>query len=377
MERWTTEADLAAARGRFEASIAGYVRPQAYGVGVATVSPSGAVLDVWYPHVNTDAHLLPVAVIASVCGYVSGTAAHVLTSAELERGVELLAPAEACVDVEHPNLKTWRRLLDLGALDDPLGGRRQLVAAFVEDLDDPLSGAYDAYLRLHLLSHRVVRPHGTNLEGIFGQLTNVVWTDRGPFEADQFAARRLELAATGAALQVSGVDKFPRMVDYVVPTGVRIADADRVRLGAHLAEGTVLMHEGFCNYNAGTLGPAMIEGRISAGVTVGADSDVGGGASIMGTLSGGGAEVISVGRGCLIGANGGIGISLGDNCTVEAGLYVTAGTLVRLPDGSTVKARDLSGRPDLLFRRHSLTGEVEAQPKKGATWTGLNRDLHE
>jgi 2,3,4,5-tetrahydropyridine-2,6-dicarboxylate N-succinyltransferase len=175
---------------------------------------------------------------------------------------------------------------------------------------------------------------------------------------------------------VLAVDKFPRMVDYVTPSGVRIADADRVRLSAHLAEGTVVMHEGYCNYNAGTLGPAMIEGRISAGVTVGPDSDIGGGASIMGTLSGGGTERITIGRGCLIGANAGVGISLGDNCTVEAGLYVTAGTVVRLPDGTITKARELSGRPNLLFRRHSLTGEVQAQPNQGVTWAGLNPDLH-
>jgi 2,3,4,5-tetrahydropyridine-2,6-dicarboxylate N-succinyltransferase len=212
--------------------------------------------------------------------------------------------------------------------------------------------------------------------GIFGRLATVVWTDAGAFEVEDFRARRLELAAAGRAPRVLAADKFPRMVDYVTPSGVRIADADRVRLGAHLAEGTVLMPEGYCNYNAGTLGPAMIEGRISAGVTVGPNSDIGGGASIMGTLSGGGTERITVGRGCLIGANGGVGISLGDNCTIEAGLYVTAGTVVRLPDGTTTKARKLSGRPNLLFRRHSLTGDVQAVPNQGVTWAGLNPDLH-
>jgi len=203
-----------------------------------------------------------------------------------------------------------------------------------------------------------------------------VWTDVGPFDVVEFPSRRLELAAAGRPPSVFGIDKFPRMVDYVTPTGVRIADADRVRLGAHLAEGTVVMHEGFCNYDAGTLGPAMVEGRISSGVVLRPESDIGGGASIMGTLSGGGTEVITIGSGCLIGANGGVGISLGDNCTVEAGLYVTAGTVVRLPDGTTTKAKELSGRPNLLFRRNSVTGQVEIRPRRGTTWEGLNPNLH-
>lgn len=376
MEGWRTEADLVAARERFEASIPGYVAPHAYGVGVATVAPSGTVLDVWYPHVNTDDHPLPAVVMASVCGYRSGTSTHVLDTSDLERAAELLAPAEACETVDHPNLQTWRGLLGLARAGDPPGGMRQFVAMFLGDVTDPLVGTCDAYFRLHLLSHRLARPNGVNVDGIFGHLANVVWTDAGPFEPEDFRNRRLELAAAGRATRVLSVDKFPRMVDYVTPSGVRIADGDRVRLGAHLAEGTVVMHEGYCNYNAGTLGPAMIEGRISAGVTVGPDSDIGGGASLMGTLSGGGTERITVGRGCLIGANGGVGISLGDNCTVEAGLYVTAGTVVRLPDKSTTKARELSGRPNLLFRRHSLTGEVQAVPNQGVTWAGLNPDLH-
>jgi 2,3,4,5-tetrahydropyridine-2,6-dicarboxylate N-succinyltransferase len=230
---------------------------------------------------------------------------------------------------------------------------------------------------LHLLSHRVVKPHGTNLDGIFGVLGNVVWTDAGPFEQEGFEARRVELLASGRALQVHGIDKFPRMVDYVVPPGVRIADASRVRLGAHLAEGTVVMHEGFCNYNAGTLGKAMVEGRISAGVVLGPDSDLGGGASTMGTLSGGGKQIISIGRNCLIGANAGVGIALGDNCTVEAGLYLTAGSIVKLPDGTTAKARELSGHSNLLFRRNSVTGAIEALSAADTPgWGGLNAALH-
>jgi 2,3,4,5-tetrahydropyridine-2,6-dicarboxylate N-succinyltransferase len=228
---------------------------------------------------------------------------------------------------------------------------------------------------LHLISHRLIRPHGCNLDGIFGVLANVVWTNHGPCGVDDFEQTRLRLRAAAGPVQVFGVDKFPRMTDYVLPSGVRIADADRVRLGAHLAPGTTVMHEGFVNFNAGTLGVCMVEGRISAGVVIGDGSDLGGGASIMGTLSGGGKEVIRVGEGCLVGANAGIGISLGDRCVVEAGCYVTAGTKVRLPDGSVVKARELSGRDGLLYRRNSLTGAVEAVPRSG-DWGGLNADLH-
>ncbi len=220
-----------------------------------------------------------------------------------------------------------------------------------------------------------MRPHGTNLAGVFAILNNVAWTTAGPVDPAQLPAVRLRFRAAGEWLGVHGLDKFPRMTDYVVPTGVRIADADRVRLGAHLAAGTTVMHEGFVNFNAGTLGSSMVEGRISAGVVVGDGSDVGGGASIMGTLSGGGAEVISLGRGCLVGANAGLGISLGDGCVVEAGLYVTAGTRVCLPDGEVVKARELSGADNLLLRRNSQTGAVQALPRSG-TWGGLNAALH-
>ncbi len=248
------------------------------------------------------------------------------------------------------------------------------VTVCAVDLDTPPADAADAYLRLHLLSHRLVRPREVNLEGIFGVLANVVWTSVGPCAVEDFERTRLALRRKGP-LQVFGVDKFPRMTDYVLPAGVRIADADRVRLGAYLAEGTTVMHEGFVNYNAGTLGASMVEGRISAGVIVDDGSDVGGGASIMGTLSGGGREQISVGRRCLIGANAGIGISLGDDCIVEAGTYVTAGSKLTLPDGQVVKAAALSGQPGLQFWRNSVTGGLEARPRTGGG-VALNDALH-
>ena len=259
--------------------------------------------------------------------------------------------------------------------DEDRGVRVAPIATVIPDLADPPADTADAYLRLHLLSHRLLRPHEANLDGIFGVLPNVAWTSAGPVDPVQLDAVRLRFRAAGRPLNVYGVDKFPRMVDYVAPSGVRIADADRVRLGAHLAEGTTVMHEGFVNYNAGTLGSSMVEGRISAGVVIGDGSDVGGGASIMGTLSGGGTEVISVGERCLLGANSGLGISLGDNCTVEAGLYVTAGTKVATPDGDVVKAGELSGASGLLFRRNSVSGALEALPRDG-NWGALNAELH-
>jgi len=260
------------------------------------------------------------------------------------------------------------------ACDHPLRRVRTEVVLVELDLGERPASVPDAYLRLHLLSHRLVRPHGLALDGIFGVLTNVVWTSAGPCPVDDFESTRLRLREHGV-VQVFGVDKFPRMTDYVVPTGVRIADADRVRLGAHLAEGTTVMHEGFVNYNAGTLGTSMVEGRIVAGVVVGDGSDVGGGASIMGTLSGGGTEVVSIGRRCLIGANAGIGISLGDDCVVEAGCYVTAGTKVTRPDGTVVKALELSGLDHMLLRRNSVTGTVEVVPWR-AGGVVLNDALH-
>ena len=266
--------------------------------------------------------------------------------------------------------------LDTGTRGDELRGVKvAAVRTVIEDLAAPPRDAADAYLRLHLLSHRLVRPRTINLDGIFGLLPLVAWTSLGPVPTDRLPAVQMRARAKGVHLTVFGVDRFPRMVDYVVPEGVRIADADRVRLGAHLASGTVVMHEGFVNFNAGTLGTSMVEGRISAGVVVGDGSDIGGGASIMGTLSGGGKEVVSIGRRCLIGANAGVGISLGDDCVVEAGCYVTAGSKVTLPDGAVAKARDLSGTSGLLFRRNSQSGALEAVQRTGS-WGGLNAALH-
>jgi 2,3,4,5-tetrahydropyridine-2-carboxylate N-succinyltransferase len=294
-------------------------------------------------------------------------------------------------------LDTWFPAPELGSVDAPgtnrlsvaeataelaaLTGRDEhrdvetvLVRTSIASLDDAPADAYDVYLRLHLLSHRLVAPHGLNTGGFFGLLSNVVWTNHGPCAVEGFEFVRARLRSRGP-VTVYGVDKFPRMVDYVVPAGVRIADADRVRLGAHLASGTTVMHEGFVNFNAGTLGSSMVEGRISAGVVVDDGSDIGGGASIMGTLSGGGSEVISVGKRCLLGANAGLGISLGDDCVIEAGLYVTAGTKVTLSDGKSVKARELSGADNLLFRRNSLSGAVEVVTREGKGIT-LNEALH-
>ncbi len=259
---------------------------------------------------------------------------------------------------------------------DPERGVRFEIAETRIDLDVPPDGAADAYLRLHLLSARLVRPRELNVAGIFGQLALVAWTDLGavhPADLDELRTRR---RLAGQPLTVHGIDKFPRMTDFVSPSGVRIADASRVRLGAYLAEGTVVMHEGFVNFNAGTLGPCMVEGRITAGSVVDADSDIGGGSSIMGTLSGGGTHVTRLGKRCLLGANAGTGISLGDDSAVEAGLYVTRGTLVTLPDGGVVKAIELSGQPGVLFRRNSVRGNVEAVPWKSSTFTGLNPALH-
>ena len=264
-------------------------------------------------------------------------------------------------------------LADLAGTDPARGVRTEVVVVTI-DLDAEPADATDMYLRLHLLSHRLVAPHDLSMVNAFALLSNVVWTNHGPCAVDGFEATRLRLKERGP-VQVFGVDKFPRMLDYVVPTGVRVADGNRVRLGAHLAAGTTVMHEGFVNFNAGTLGTSMVEGRISAGVVVGDGSDIGGGASIMGTLSGGGQQVVSVGARCLVGANAGIGISLGDDCVVEAGCYVTAGSKLTLPDGTIVKAVELSGADNMLFRRNSTSGALEALPRSG-TWGGLNAALH-
>lgn len=299
----------------------------AWGHGLATISAAGATLDTWFP--------------APQLG-----------------GSPTAVPAE------------------LNALvgSDPARGVRTEVVTVEISLNEAPTSASDAYLRLHLLSHRLVKPHGLALDGIFGLLTNVVWTSAGPCAVENFESVRLTLRSRGP-VQVFGVDKFPRMTDYVLPSGVRIADADRVRLGAYLAPGTTVMHEGFVNFNAGTLGTSMVEGRISAGVVVGDGSDIGGGASIMGTLSGGGKEVISIGERCLLGANSGIGISLGNECVVEAGVYITAGSKISTPDGNVVKAKELSGAHGLLFRRNSQSGALEVVPRAGE-WGGLNAALH-
>jgi 2,3,4,5-tetrahydropyridine-2-carboxylate N-succinyltransferase len=306
------------------------------------VTTAGTVLDTWYPAPR----------LGAPEGQRPGTLQIGILEAEGELGPDVAG---------------------LARTDDARGVQVFAVRTVITDLSAPPVDAHDVYLRLHLLSHRLVRPHGVNLDGQFGLLTNVAWTSAGPVEAAGFSAVRMRAALGNVT--VFSVDKFPRMVDYVVPSGVRIADADRVRLGAHLAEGTTVMHEGFVNFNAGTLGPSMVEGRISAGVVVGPDSDIGGGASIMGTLSGGGKQVISIGAGCLLGANAGIGISLGDRCVIEAGCYVTAGSRVTLPDGTTVKAAELSGRDGLLFRRNSVSGALEAIPRDG-DWGALNAALH-
>ncbi len=285
-------------------------------------------------------------------------------------------------------LDTWYGALGLGALADSItpdfsellgsDSIRDVIRTAVSleiNLDAAPLSVSDAYLRLQLLSHRIVKPHGLSLEGIFGILPNVAWTSAGPCSLTTFNQVAPRLRAKLGHLTIFSVDKFPRMVDYVVPEGVRIADADRVRLGAHLAAGTTVMHEGFVNFNAGTLGKSMVEGRISAGVVVGDGSDIGGGASIMGTLSGGGKTVISIGERTLLGANAGIGISLGDDCVVESGAYITAGSKIALPDGTIVKGAELSGANNLLFRRNSQSGALEALPKTG-TWGGLNSVLH-
>jgi 2,3,4,5-tetrahydropyridine-2-carboxylate N-succinyltransferase len=339
------------------------VTTAAYAVGLARHAADGRLLDAWFPRTNLGEHPESGAKILAAAGLESGSAA--LPAEDAEHLLET---------IHGINADTIRSLLP--AVAAPSLVPRSLIVTAIPSLDDPAVDAGDVYLRLHLLSSRRIRPHGTNLNGMFGLLTNVAWTSAGPVAADELEPARLAAYARGEELTVHGVDKFPRMVDYVVPSGVRIADADRVRLGAHLAEGTTVMHEGFVNFNAGTLGASMVEGRISAGVVIGDGSDVGGGASIMGTLSGGNETVITVGERCLLGANSGLGIPLGDDCTLESGLYLTAGTKVRLPDGEVVRARELSGISGMLFRRNSQTGAVEAHPRAGAGWHGLNAALH-
>ena len=283
---------------------------------------------------------------------------------------------EKVLDVWYPDpTDVSADLSPMAMVDEARKTEQRVVTTSIDDLSKPPADPADAYLRLHLLSHRVYKPHEISVDGIFGVLNNVVWTTEGPCDVDDFTMVKQLLISSGRPPAVTSVDKFPRMIDYVIPTGVRIADGDRVRLGAYLGAGTTVMHEGFVNFNAGTLGTSMVEGRISSGVVVGDGTDIGGSASVMGTLSGGGTEVIRIGENCLLGANSGIGISLGDGCVIEAGLYLTAGTIVTLPDAETVKARELSGVSDMLFRRNSVSGAVEAIPRTGS-WGGLNEALH-
>lgn len=354
----------------------GFRDPAAWGMGLASVAdPGGTVLDTWFAAVGREAELDVAALVAEAVGHRGGSGTYVLEDAAIDDLLELGAEV---LDAEVPSMgfEAVHLLANCGGPGAHLPTRQVPVVTFIGDLGDPPVDTHDVYLRLQLLSHRLVVPHGLSLEGVFGLLPNVVWTTEGPCEVTAFPAAQRAARLRGVTLGVHGVDKFPRMCDYVVPAGVRIADASRVRLGAHLAEGTTVMHEGFVNFNAGTLGPCMVEGRISAGVVVGANTDLGGGASIMGTLSGGGKEVVSIGEGCLIGANGGVGISLGDGCIVEAGLYVTAGTRVTTPDGTVVKASQLSGASGLLFRRNSTTGAVEVLAREGTWSEGLNEALH-
>jgi 2,3,4,5-tetrahydropyridine-2,6-dicarboxylate N-succinyltransferase len=379
-----------------EASV-GYRRPAAFGLGLATfalgdlgqpaqVQPGKAALDTWYPAPNCDENFGTAAILAKLVGHVSGSKSYRLSEAQLEQALLAFTPfvndgkLHANISAMQQLLATLRRLAketaryDQGetTLDRVLP--RAVVVCFIGELQERPLDAHDAYLRLHLLSTRKVKPHGQSLEGVFGQLSNVVWTNVGPFAPENFEHVRGLLRSQGVEVRVHSVDKFPRLTDYVIPSGVRIADADRVRLGAYLGEGSTVMHEGFVNFNAGALGKSMIEGRISAGVTVDDGTDVGGGASTMGTLSGGGKTVNTIGKNCLLGANSGCGIPLGDACTIEAGLYITAGTKLQLGDGRVVKARELAGQNDLLFRRNSLSGAVEVVHKKNEVV--LNPELH-
>ncbi|NWB84917.1 2,3,4,5-tetrahydropyridine-2,6-dicarboxylate N-succinyltransferase [Pseudomonas gingeri] len=333
------------------------------GFGVGTQNRQGAWLEVFYaqPLIQPSAEL--VAAIAPILGYTGGNQAITFSTAQASQ----LADALKAIDAAQAALLT--RLAE---------SHKPLVATVLAE-DVQLTSTPEAYLKLHLLSHRLVKPHGLSLAGVFPLLPNVAWTSQGAIDLSELAAHQLEARLRGELLEVFSVDKFPKMTDYVVPSGVRIADSARIRLGAYIGEGTTVMHEGFVNFNAGTEGPGMIEGRVSAGVFVGKGSDLGGGCSTMGTLSGGGNIVIKVGEGCLIGANAGIGIPLGDRNTVESGLYVTAGTKVALLDENNqlvkvLKARDLAGLPDLLFRRNSETGAVECKSHKSAI--ALNEALH-
>lgn len=335
----------------------------ALAIGVGTKNANGEWLEVFYsqPLLNPADALIEAA--KTTLGYEGGNEALETDGGELTAFADAIAAADetqaglarACIESDKP------------------------VVVTVLASDEQSTSTPEVYLKLHLLSHRLVKPHGLNLAGMFGLLPNVAWTNKGAIDLAELPAAQLDARLNGELLSVNSVDKFPRMTDYVVPAGIRIADTSRVRLGAYIGEGTTIMHEGFVNFNAGTEGVSMVEGRISAGVVVGNGSDLGGGCSTMGTLSGGGNIIISVGENCLIGANAGIGIPMGDRCTVEAGLYITAGTKVQVLDDQkelveTVKGRDLAGKSDLLFRRDSISGAVQCVTNKSAI--ELNEELH-
>lgn len=334
------------------------------GLGVGTRNSSGSWLEVFYPAPLLNPDDATTTAVVDTLGYAGGNQVIDLDSAKLESLANALSAAGA---------------LDQAANCKAMAASDRPTVATLLAADEAPASVPEGYLKLHLLSHRLVKPHGTNLTGLFGVLPNVAWTSEGAIDIEELPARQLQARIEGRVLSVDCVDKFPKMADYVVPKGVRIANTARVRLGAHIGEGTTVMHEGFVNFNAGTLGTSMIEGRISAGVTVGEGSDLGGGCSTMGTLSGGGNIVIAVGKESLIGANAGTGIPLGDRCIIESGLYITAGTKVALLDETNtlvehIKARDLAGKNDLLFRRNSLTGAVECKANKSAI--ALNEELH-
>ncbi|EMA3774698.1 2,3,4,5-tetrahydropyridine-2,6-dicarboxylate N-succinyltransferase [Vibrio cholerae] len=336
----------------------------ALGLATATKNRDGKIIEAFFPTPILAPSDALVAALAPIAGYQEGNQALEITAAQSAQLAAVFAAHQQAASA---------------AFADKAANAKQPLVLVILASDDKPQSVAEGYLKLQLISHRLVKPHGTVLDGIFGLLHNIAWTNEGPIDLPELAERQIEARLAGRVLTVDCVDKFPKMVDYVVPAGIRIADTSRVRLGAHVGEGTTVMHEGFINFNAGTTGVSMVEGRISAGVVVGNGSDIGGGASIMGTLSGGGKVVISIGENSLLGANAGLGFPLGDRCTVESGLYVTAGTKVRTldKDGNQVdivKARDLAGVSDLLFRRNSLTGQIECLANKSAV--ELNSELH-
>lgn len=358
----------------------GYRRPLAFGIGIAHTSEDGNILDTFFPFPNYNQNHGSAAVFADVLGHLAGTKTYQLDNNHKQAIYQRFSPFLSD-GKQHGNIDAVTNLFTVLDYFLKNNGGKTIVISFIDqpESDPGPQSVSDAYLRLHLLSHRLVKPNEINLDGIFGKLPNNIWTNEGPISPEDFPQRQIGAMGRQQPLHINGVDKFPRMVDYVIPSGVRIADASRVRLGAYVGEGTTVMHEGFINFNAGTITggeepKAMVEGRISAGVVVGNQTDIGGGASIMGTLSGGGEEKITIGRGCLLGANGGTGISLGDLCAIEAGLYVKASTKL-MYNGSEVKASELSGKDGLTFRCNSLSGAVEAldQPNKVV----LNEVLHQ